>query len=278
MPSSTASVHGIYTDQRGTDAPGCNLAQPNFADELAHHNVIFRIPTPIFGLGLVEATTDSTLEANLGANGNAERALGVVAAPLNTNGNDGTTTPVSDRKPRTESLVIFAGAGLQRRAGRLERGLPQERAAVPGCTFNPQPEDPLSNNAGASDVVNFANFMRLSAPPTPGPTSAAAADRGSALFDSVGCGNCHSRSLTTGPATRISAFANVTYHPFSDFAVHHIGVRRSPTAFIRAAPAPTNSERLRSGASGSGCSSSTTAARRTSAEQSNSTPARDAGA
>src|SRR6201993_4002228 len=48
-------VHDLYTIQGRSDAPGCTLAQPDFATALAQGNVIFRIPTPIFGLGLVVA-------------------------------------------------------------------------------------------------------------------------------------------------------------------------------------------------------------------------------
>jgi hypothetical protein len=57
-------VHDLYTITGRTDAPGCILAQPDFATELAKNNVIFRIPTPLFGLGLVEDVPDSSLEAN----------------------------------------------------------------------------------------------------------------------------------------------------------------------------------------------------------------------
>ncbi len=39
-------VHGLYTISGRTDAVGCTLAQPNFAQALANNNVIFRIPTP----------------------------------------------------------------------------------------------------------------------------------------------------------------------------------------------------------------------------------------
>ena len=44
-------VHGLYTIAGRTDAPGCTLAQPNFAQQLGANNVIFRIPTPIFRIG-----------------------------------------------------------------------------------------------------------------------------------------------------------------------------------------------------------------------------------
>jgi len=38
----------------------------------------------------------------------------------------------------------------------------------------------------------------------------------------VGCSLCHSVSLTTGNA-RYTGMSNVTYHPYSDFALHHMG-------------------------------------------------------
>ena len=57
---SDGGVHALYTIAGRSDAPGCNLAQTDFATQLANHNVIFRIPTPTFGLGLVEATLDTT--------------------------------------------------------------------------------------------------------------------------------------------------------------------------------------------------------------------------
>ena len=39
-------VHDIFTIAGRSDASGCALAQPDFTTELAHDNVILRIPTP----------------------------------------------------------------------------------------------------------------------------------------------------------------------------------------------------------------------------------------
>ena len=48
-------VHALFTITGRTGATtGCTLAQPDFATQLANHNVIFRIPTPTFGAGLIE--------------------------------------------------------------------------------------------------------------------------------------------------------------------------------------------------------------------------------
>src|SRR5262249_35288049 len=54
-------VHDLYTIAGRSDAPGCTLGQPDFAKQLSYHNVIFRIPTPVYGLGFVESTPDAAL-------------------------------------------------------------------------------------------------------------------------------------------------------------------------------------------------------------------------
>src|SRR5262252_7200411 len=57
--SPDGGVHAVFTitGRTGADVspPGpCVLAQPDFAAALADNNVIFRIPTPTFGAGLIE--------------------------------------------------------------------------------------------------------------------------------------------------------------------------------------------------------------------------------
>ena len=222
-------VHGLYTIQGRKDAPGCTLAQPNFAQALQQNNVIFRIPTPTFGLGLVEATPDATLQANLASNQTANAKLGI-GGVLNTSGNDGTVTRFG-WKAQNKSLLIFAGEAYNVEQGVSNEVFPNERSAVSGCVFNGSPEDStVIVNGGSttgtasdlsSDTVNFAAFMRLSAPPAPA-TLSSAAQTGESLFTSVGCGNCHSASLTTGKSP-FTGMSNVTYHPYSDFAIHHMG-------------------------------------------------------
>jgi len=58
-------VHNLYTIAGRTDAPGCVLAQPDFRRAAARNNLIFRIPTPVFGAGLIEEIADATIMANL---------------------------------------------------------------------------------------------------------------------------------------------------------------------------------------------------------------------
>jgi CxxC motif-containing protein (DUF1111 family) len=222
-------VHGLYTIRGRKDAPGCAIAQPNFAQELANHNVIFRIPTPLFGLGLVENTPDATLEANLAANAGQKNQLGI-AGTLNISANDGTVTRFG-WKAQNKSVMIFAGEAYNVEQGVANEVFMNERSAGPGCVFNSTPEDSsviLYNGSQtgtvsemSSDVVNFAAFIRLSAPAAP-TTASPSEKNGQKLFSSVGCALCHSPSLTTA-ASPFTGMSNATYAPFSDFALHHMG-------------------------------------------------------
>src|SRR6266581_2038862 len=58
--------------------------------------------------------------------------------------------------------------------------------------------------------------------PTPAPETASTL-KGSSLFNTIGCALCHSPSLTAGPSVFSNSTDQVTYHPFSDFALHHMG-------------------------------------------------------
>ncbi len=231
-------VHGLYTIAGRIDAPGCTLAQPDFAQAIAQNNIIFRVPTAVFGLGLVEATPDSTLRANLAANQALKSQLGV-AGNLNTSGNDGTVTRFG-WKAQNKSLAIFAGEAYNVEQGVSNELFPDERSAIPGCVFNGSPEDSsnmLNSNTGSSnygtalgtvsemssDLVNFALFARLSAPPSPGPQSLST-QNGAQIFNRAGCALCHSPTLTTGKSV-YTGMSNVAYHPYSDFALHHMGSR-----------------------------------------------------
>jgi CxxC motif-containing protein (DUF1111 family) len=230
------SVHDLYTITGRSDASGCTLAQPPFAAELAANNVIFRQPTPLFGLGLVEATPDANLEANLASTAVARAEL-KIGGEFNYNANDNTITRFG-WKAQDKSLLLFSGEADNLEMGVSNELFPNERDMVPGCDFNGEPEDsthivngdPNSPNFGtivgtasemSADIINFAAFSRLSAPPTPA-ASTASTQAGSALFVSIGCSLCHSPSLTTGRSV-FRGMSNVIYHPFSDFALHHMG-------------------------------------------------------
>ncbi len=222
-------VHQIYTIAGREDARGCILAQPNFAEEIARNNVVFRIPTPTFGAGLVEAVSDEALVANLNSTLNQRRALGV-GGRFSRSPNDGTINRFG-WKAQNKSLLIFAAESFNVEMGVTNEAFPNKRNQTPECLFNALPEDKTKVQPPrieaykpsdfTSDVVNFAAFMRLSAPPTPA-THTPSESKGQALFLRVGCALCHSPALQTGKST-YSGISNVTIEPYSDFALHHMG-------------------------------------------------------
>ncbi len=233
------SVHAVYTIAGRVDALGCDLTQPDFATQLANHNVIFRIPTPTFGLGLLENVSDDTLVANLANHSTLKRSLGIFGR-LNRTGNDQTVTRFG-WKAQNKSLLIFAGEAYNVEQGVSNENFPNERDTAPGCEFNPTPEDstnivnpdPPGGTTGtasqmSSDVLNFAGFMRFLAPPTP--TTASSSElHGRALFGTssdpgIGCVLCHSDTLTTA-ASPFSGMGRINIHPLSDVAIHHLGPR-----------------------------------------------------
>ena len=211
-------VHNLFSIAGRMDAPGCNLRQPDFAAQLAANNVIFRIPTPLFGLGLVENTPDSVLKANLASTAGQRQGLGI-GGTFNLSGNDGTIMKFG-WKAQNKSLTMFAGEAYNVEIGITNDVMPNERNAVQGCVFNATPEDSHSQ-AGGSDIDAFVDAMRLSAPATPAP-STSDIEAGRQAFEKVGCVLCHSQTLTTAQSFN-TGMSYVQYHPFSDFALHHMG-------------------------------------------------------
>jgi len=246
-------VHDLFVITGRADAPGCNIAQPNFAAAVTANNVIFRIPSPTFGLGLVEAVPDSGLQATFAAGAQRRGSLGI-SGSFNHSGNDGTITRLG-WKAQNKSLLIFAGEAYNVEQGVTNDNFPNERETDPSCQFNNHPESATNFTDGtngaspasgfSSDIVNFALFMRMLAAPTPatgpvtvaanGPTalgaaagttsttpSSASITAGSQVFSNVGCSACHAISQKTGKSN-MTGQSNVTFKPYSDFALHDMG-------------------------------------------------------
>jgi len=132
--SADGEVHAIYTIAGRTDAKGCTLAQPDFAQQLAENNVVFRVPTPLFGLGLVENTSDATLRANLVSTEAARSKLGI-GGRFNLSANDGSIMRFG-WKAQNKSLLMSAAEAANVEEGVTNDLFPNEHDAVPGCVFN----------------------------------------------------------------------------------------------------------------------------------------------
>src|SRR6202522_1881423 len=189
-------VHDLFTIAGRTDAPGCNMTQPDFAQMQELGNLVFRMPTPLYGAGLIENIPDAAIYANMAANAPLKQSLGILGHP-NISGNDGTVMRFG-WKAQNKSVEIFAGEAYNVEMGVTNELFPQERSLPPAsCLFNPTPEDttnfPASGAEILSDIVAFSNFMRFLAPPAPsrqgiaGNPSAQSIADGNALFTQVHC-------------------------------------------------------------------------------------------
>ncbi len=236
-------VQSLFTIGGRADAPGCQLAQPDFKTALAKGNVIFRIPTPLFGAGLIEQIPDSVIWNNwvAGEYESMKKEYGVKGRPNitlaqrtqsgqpNLNGNDGTIARFG-WKAQNKSLLVFSGEAYNVEMGITNDLFQTERDESPACQFATTPNDvtPLeakSHIEGLSAIEKFALFMRFLAPPVPSkdlPGGAASIGRGAKSFDDVGCALCHTPRLRTGNAT-VAALRNQPVNLYSDLLLHDMG-------------------------------------------------------
>ena len=259
------NVHALFVITGRTDAPGCNIAQFDFlpsgnplTGQGGNPNIIFRIPTPVFGAGLIEAIPDSAILANLQANVEEKSAMGISGHPnshlsgnVNRSGNDGTITRFG-WKAQNKSLLMFAGEaynvemGITNELFPNERPLPQEDQQGSGLpasclnlggigypedatnfTVTPSSDQATQNAQVPADIVLFAEFMRLLAPPIPSTTTpggAAAISEGAAEFVDVGCAMCHTPSIqSTQPSDVTPSLGGAAVNAFSDLEIHAMG-------------------------------------------------------
>ena len=239
-------VHAMFTVAGRSDATGCDISQPDFlpagnpqTGQGGNPNIIFRIPTPIFGAGLIEAIPDAEILSRMTGSASQNKQLGIQGHPnaiisgtANLSGNDGTITRFGWKAQN--HLLTFSGEAYNVEMGVTNQLFPHERDQTPGCLFNAVPEDvaKFSEQAGIihiSDIEAFANFLRLLAPPLPAPDTPTT-EMGRALFTTTGCAGCHTPSLTTGKMIRSgssmtpsAALSDKAASLYSDLLVHHMG-------------------------------------------------------
>ena len=239
-------VHSLFVIAGRIDSSGnasdCTAVQENFNAQFANNNISLRIPTPLFGAGLIEAIADSAILANLTANqaakskfgvgGHPNRSAGIGGYP-NRSGNTGTITRFG-WKAQNPSLLMFAGEAYNVEIGISNELFQTERDDNPSCQYAPVPNDStvVDGSAGlpasqaVSDLERFAFFMKFLAPPVPSPDTPGGVGsiaRGRQNFSTIGCSLCHTPALQTQASNTFAALSNVTVNLFSDLVVHRMG-------------------------------------------------------
>jgi mono/diheme cytochrome c family protein len=195
---------------------------PSRANVIAVRNTI-----SVLGDGFVEAIDSNTLLAIV----NASRWRSVVSSSAFPcwSSRDRAGPAASGTRPAGEPALVRRGR-LRERDGHHE---PDADRRAHGKRRRGDRSGPGNDDEGV-DVALFALFMRSTKAPPVDTAIANSADgqRGSQLFDAVGCAVCHTRTIVTAPAgTTINggalkvanALGNKIIHPFSDYALHDLG-------------------------------------------------------
>jgi len=240
-------VHQLFTVVGRVDdptIPGCNatvLPQPDFETQVRNHNVSFRIPLQMFGLGLIDTIQDIEILARHDATASLRARFGITGIP-NRSANDGTITRFG-WKAQNKSLTMFSGEAYNVEMGVTNELFPQAVEELPACNgpSKNHPNDVTRTDTDDSrnqafnnplhelaDWMQFTLFMRFLDGPQPVALSPGAR-RGLRLFGTdqnhpgVGCFLCHTPTMQTAAATEIEALQDKPVNLFSDLLLHHMG-------------------------------------------------------
>ena len=225
--------------------------------------VVLRATPPTFGDGLIDAIPDSTILANVTnqANSSTAQQLGIHGqANMAFDVPTGTTRPGRfGWKAQVPSLLMFVADALTNEIGATnpitcpncssffqDKNLPQGQP-IPSPQCIPTPDNSVDSNATPNDpqgfeIVNAANFLRFSAPHSPGNLSPAA-QAGQVIFNQINCSICHVPSMRTaskvfvptislnpnGTITKTCGppacptLSNQTANLYSDLLIHDMG-------------------------------------------------------
>ena len=189
-------------------------------------NTIARRQTPpLYGLGLIEAIPDATLQA--------------LALRPAVDGITGKAAIITDVATGTErvgrlgmknqhaSILGFSADAYLNEMGITNRLFPHENAPNGNTALLAQfdttadPEDEVNPVTNRSDIDTVTDFQRLLAPPHPRPFTARAL-AGQQLFTDIGCAICHVPQLMTG-ASPIAALNHQPVNLYSDLLLHDMG-------------------------------------------------------
>jgi len=218
-------VHALYVISERSDIPGdatpCRIEQEDF--EMQRNNLSFRIPTPLFGAGMVEAISDAAIRANLRANADRKEKLGIGGKlPSIISGNLGRF----GWKAQHSNLVDFAGEAYNVEMGITNEVSQREIEQNKDCQYADIPNSPKERGV-PSDVELFAEFMRA----LPPPNSNSENPSGRLIFDKLGCNLCHTPQLAG-----VQLFSDLLLHDMGDGLADGITQNSAGPREFRSAP------------------------------------------
>ena len=190
----------------------------------------FRLPPPVFGVGLIEAIPVETILANADpddadGDGISGRPNWVMPPDFVPDHHIGGGSELQlgrfSRKAQVSSLIEQVAAAYQQDMGitndfiPIENHHPQASGGVALGDEVPDPEIP------ASTVLLTTMYVRLLQPPARGKETAEVLS-GKQLFGEIGCADCHVPTMRTG-TNAIPELSEVDAHLYSDLLLHDMG-------------------------------------------------------
>jgi CxxC motif-containing protein (DUF1111 family) len=177
-----------------------------------------RVAPPNFGLGLLEAVSDSAIQAL--ATAPAALGAGVAGTANYVWDSIGGTMRVGrfGLKANQPTIPDQVASAFDNDMGVTSSYMPNEPCydAIPGClTHAPDVSD--------STVQAVITYIRTLAVPARRNIHASTVQQGAAVFQSVGCAGCHLPTLVTGTVANEPELSNQTIHPFTDLLLHDMG-------------------------------------------------------
>ncbi|HET7885988.1 MAG TPA: di-heme oxidoredictase family protein [Bradyrhizobium sp.] len=227
------TVRGIQGDQT---ISSCSLVQPDFEKQVRQHNVAFRIPLQMLGLGLIESIQDREILSHQAATASARAALGIAGRP-NRSGNDGTITRFG-WKAQNKSITMFAGEAYNVEMGITNELFPTATEEDPNCNGANKPEPNDVTRTENNDRINqsfhnplhiladwmeFQVMMRFTDGPRPEPYPSRSAIRGKQVFSDIGCALCHTPTMQTAPVMNSAVLQDRPVNLYSDILLHDMG-------------------------------------------------------
>jgi CxxC motif-containing protein (DUF1111 family) len=211
---------------RFADGESVTLRRPRIAfGELAYGSLdgvltSARVGPPVFGLGLLDAVDDATIEA-------------LAARPL-ADGVQGRVNWVWSPQAGAQQVGRF---GLKANVARLREQIagalhgdmgitstlhPRENcmAAQSACAQTPNGGQPELSDAQLDDIEAYLRYLAV---PTRRDPDSPVVRQGEAQFQALGCAACHRPQMVTGQRASDPRLRGVSFAPYSDLLLHDMG-------------------------------------------------------
>jgi CxxC motif-containing protein (DUF1111 family) len=221
-------VRPLFTVNGRVDAYTCAVDPPDFTEG---STLSFRIPTPVFGAGLIDNIPDAAIGANSASHAADKRKLGI-SGELNID--SAGAVGKFGWKAQHHSLHAFAGEAYLTEMGVTNEtsNYRREHLSTPcyalyEAAYDDPNYSPSYDGSAGSSLMLFTEFMRFLKPPEAvkefAGATAESIRRGRKVFDRVGCVLCHTPTLHTGNESDLATLNGREAQLYSDLLLHHMG-------------------------------------------------------